>query len=402
MSYMTTGEVEARKVTVDDILFMREIENPTPEEITEIERELSIQDDAPDMKRAAAISGPVLTCLATVEPQPVSWLWPQRIARGKLTLLFGEPGLGKSFATIDMAARVSAGTAWPDGVEIESPGSVILISAEDDLADTIRPRLDRAGADVRRVVALEAVQAVADEGRITERSFTLADIGHLKDALDRTPDTRLVVIDPVSAYLGGRDGHRNDEIRGLLSPLSKLAADYGAAVVMVTHSNKGAGARAVHRAMGSLAFLAAARAAWLVVRDESLPDRRMFLPVKNNIGNDKQGFAFSIIDGAVSWERDPIYTTADQALSSAEGDGKPGPEPEALDAAKEWLSEMLKLAPVMVATVETEARAAGISARTLRRAKESLGVRSRREQFTKGWEWNLPEQTGQGGQGVQR
>ncbi len=337
--------------------------------------------------------GPVLTRLSGVEPQLIRWLWAQRIARGKLTLVFGEPGLGKSFFSIYLIARTTSGGEWPDGTEVTDTGSAIIISAEDDLADTIRPRLDAAGADVSKVVALEAVRSIGADGRTAERSFTLADIGHLRDALNCTPNCRLVIIDPVSAYLGGKDGHRNDEIRGLLAPLAKLAAAHGVAIVMITHSNKGAGARAVHRAMGSLAFLAAARAAWLVVRDEARPDRRMLLPVKNNIGDDKRGFAFSIVDGALAWERDAIYTTADQALSSAEGDGKSGPDPEAMEAAKDWLMELLKAGPVAAATVKEECAAAGMNYRTVHRAKDSIGVRSYREQFGGAWTWKLTEKS---------
>src|SRR5205814_1078857 len=145
-----------------------------------------------------------------------------------------DPGLGKSFMTLDLAARVSTGSPWPDGTECER-GAAIIISAEDDIADTIRPRLDRARADVSRIVALEAISQPNAENRLIERSFTLADVGHLRDALATRDDFKLVVIDPVSAYLGGKDGHRNDEIRALLSPLAKLASECAVAVIMVTH-----------------------------------------------------------------------------------------------------------------------------------------------------------------------
>jgi hypothetical protein len=339
--------------------------------------------------------GPILTCLADVEPKEIDWLWLRRIALGKLTLIAGDPGLGKSFVTLDMIAKVTTGSPWPDGSR-PPIGDAILITAEDDLADTIRPRLDAAGADVRRVVSLRAIAALNDRGKCTERSFTLADIPHLADALNQHPECRLVVIDPVSAFLGGKDGHRNDEIRGLLAPLARLAADHRVAIVMVTHLSKGGSSgRAMYRAMGSLAFAAAARAAYLVIPDEAQPTRRLMLPIKNNVGNDRDGFAYTIqgegMRATVVWEKTPVTITADQALAASTGDGTPGPDPEALDAAKEFLVEMLAQGPVPAGRAEAEAKQARVSGRTLRRAKAALGVRSIKDRYTGMWMWRLPD-----------
>src|SRR6478672_10265157 len=120
----------------------------------------------------AGLPVPRLTCLADVAPQPVRWLWPGRIALGKLTLICGDPGLGKSFLTLDLAARLSAGRAWPDGAApVAGAGSAVLITAEDDAADTIRPRLDAAGADVSRIVALDSVVWRDERGWVKERTF---------------------------------------------------------------------------------------------------------------------------------------------------------------------------------------------------------------------------------------
>jgi RecA-family ATPase len=206
-----------------------------------------------------------LVRLADAEPQPVEWLWPDRIAIGKVTTIAGDPGLGKSFLTLWLASLLSRGGAFPDrpGEPIE-PGETILLSAEDDVNDTIRPRLDVAGADVSRVFAL-TTGATAD-GSFAPFDLT-TDIPGLEEILGQKPDVRLLVIDPVSAYLGETDENKNGQIRGLMTPLSDLASRHRIAVVLVTHMNKATGLKAIYRATGSLAFVAAARTVWLVAKD---------------------------------------------------------------------------------------------------------------------------------------
>ncbi len=157
---------------------------------------------------AAEVPGPVLRCLADVEPREVQWLWPGRVPLGRISLLVGRPGEGKSFLTTDMTAHVSTGRTWPDGSACPC-GSVILVSAEDDPHDTIRPRLDAHGADVRRVHLLATVRRRGEGGRLVEAMFTLEDLPALAEALDRQPDCRLIVIDPIGSFIGGgTDSHR--------------------------------------------------------------------------------------------------------------------------------------------------------------------------------------------------
>ncbi len=145
---------------------------------------------------------PIVICLADVEPREVDWLWPGRIPAGRITLLVGKPGEGKSFLTTDLAARVSTGTPWPDGSPCHR-GSVLLLSAEDDPGDTIRPRLDAHYADASRVHMLSAVRRRTTEGTLRDTVFTLADVEALERTLAGIPDCRLVVIDPIGSYLGG-------------------------------------------------------------------------------------------------------------------------------------------------------------------------------------------------------
>ena len=341
--------------------------------------------------------GPVTVCLADVKPETIRWLWPLRVPLGKLTLIAGDPGLGKSLITIDIAARTSSGIGWPDirGERFE-PGGVVILNAEDDLADTIRPRLDAAGADVSRISALRAVQHYDPEtGNASEAPFCLTtDLPALETAIQRCADCRLVIVDPVSAYLGRTDSHSNAEVRGLLAPLSDLAARHGVAVVAVTHLRKGEGP-AVYRAMGSLAFMAAPRAVWAVSKDSDDPEkrRRFMLPVKVNIAADVQGLAYRVISAdsadspVIAWEAEPVTLSADDALSSerSRSEGQ-----TALDEAIDWLRNVLREGQVKARDVKERAEDDGIAPRTLDRAKAKLCVVAAPDGYRGPWVWRLP------------
>src|SRR5699024_2823682 len=161
-------------------------------------------------------------------------------------LIAGDPGLGKSFLTLDIAARTSTGVGWPDAKQPFEPGNVVLLSAEDDVADTIRPRLDAAGADVARIVAIEAVRDLDQQGEPAMRPVDVSqDVRHVEAAMDGLAKPKLVVVDPISAYMGETDSHKNAETRAMLAKLADLAARRGVAVVCVSHLNKGAGRSAV-------------------------------------------------------------------------------------------------------------------------------------------------------------
>jgi hypothetical protein len=239
----------------------------------------------------------------------------------------------------------------------------------------VRPRLDAAGADLSRVLVLQPKGT---------RHFTLErDLPQLERALRRRKDARLLVVDPVSAYLGGIDSHVNAEVRGLLAPLAALAAKYGVAVLCVTHLNKGAGGSPLYRATGSLAFTAAARAFWLVGKDRQKPSRKLFLPVKANLTAQPTGLAFSILpsteDPAVpvlAWEPEPVTVSAEEALAEP---ARERPRNKAADFLREELADGPRKAS------ELSGR---FSEKTLDRAKAELGVRSVRHKDR--WYWELP------------
>lgn len=370
--------------------FERDASSATPDAVAELVeragREFSaLAATVPGVKGAGG-SGRSLTCrpFAEIAPERLEWLWPDRIPMGTVTLLFGDPGLGKSMLTVDLAAAVSRGGRLPDGAQAPG-GAVLFLSAEDDAGTTIRPRLDAAGADVERV----------HEIRVPGRWFSLADdLKGLEAEVERIGDVRLVVIDPVSAFLGSTDSHRNADVRQLLGPLVEMAGRSGVALILVTHLNKGTGTKALYRATGSLAFVAAARAAWAVVQDPEDSERRLFLPAKSNLGPKVAGLAYRIKgrDGdspVLDWEPGPVDVDVDSVIGAQAGSGGGS---TARDAAAKFLQELLDQGPCPAKEVRSEADRTGLSWVTVRRAAEHLRVVNTKRGFGAGgcWYWSLP------------
>lgn len=334
---------------------------------------------------------PNLVCMQDVEPRPVSWMWRHRIASGRISLLVGMPGCGKSFVSCDMAARVSKGVPWPDGAPCER-GSVLFITAEDDPGDTIRPRLDAHHADVSRVHLLAGAKRIELDGKQSEVMFTLAELPILEDALERIDQCRLIVVDPIGSFLGGNtDSHRDNEVRSVLAPLSKLAERYGAAVLVVAHRRKSVSGVADDAALGSRAFTGLARSVWHLSKDSDDPKRRLLLPGKCNLSAEPDGLAFTIAGdpASIAWEPDPVAMSADDALTKERSAAEVG-ERSAHDEAADWLREALAEGPKHAKELKRLALDDGIKARTLERAKSSLGIEHSREGFKGPWLWSMP------------
>ncbi|HMO94387.1 MAG TPA: AAA family ATPase [Pirellulaceae bacterium] len=334
----------------------------------------------------------ILNQLNQITREQLEWLWPGRIPLGKLTLLAGDPGLGKSFVTLDLAARVSRGESWPDlPLFKQRPGKAIIMNCEDDSADTIAPRLDKAGADGANVYLLEGVRT-GDQRRMFSLEF---DLPLLEQSLQQIGEARLIVIDPISAYCGKIDSHKNSDVRGMLAPLAELAARYRVAILCITHLSKSGGAKAVYRAMGSLAFAAAARAVWAISKDADEPERRLFLPAKLNLAKDPDGLAYRIVDGRVAWEELPVTMHADDAIAAElqhqTSNNHRGQERREAVA---WLRSELASAPIPSTQIIADAKEQGFSERTLRRAFGELGGRSKKGSDGV-WQWSLPNQLGQ-------
>ncbi len=353
-----------------------------PPEITELEA-----------ARASEAPRARLVTLSDVTPSRVKWLWPGLIPLGKITILDGDPGLGKSTAMLDIAARVTTGRPMPDG----SPGvegSVILLSAEDDPSDTIRPRLEAARADLSRVHLLSAIQTPEGE-RLPELPL---DLPCLKEAISQNvaPLASLVVIDPLMAFLGGDvNSHRDQDIRRALAPLKKLAEDTGAAIVIVRHLNKAIGGDPLYRGGGSIGIIGAARSGLLVAKDPEDETRRVLAMTKSNLAALMPALGFRIVEhsGAIAldWLGKTTHTAA--SLLAAPQDEE---ERSQLGEAKEFLAQELSDGRVPADEIGKLARKAAISERTLKRAKAALGVKSKKEGFEGIWYWSLPEKVPRG------
>jgi putative DNA primase/helicase len=341
----------------------------------------------------------VSRCAAEIAPEKIDWLWPGRLARGKHTCIAGEPGTGKSQLSIGIIAAVTTGGEWPCGEGRAPLGNAIILSAEDGAADTIVPRLLAAGADLRRVHVVSAVR----NGDGTRRALTLQhDLDLLEKEIARVGDVALVVVDPVSSYLGKADSHKNSEVRGVLEPLSEMAEHTRVAILSVTHFSKGGAnntTKALHRFIGSIAFTGAPRAAFAVIEDAEHDGRRLFLHAKNNLARAPQGLAFrleqsligdGIVPSRILWEAEPVPITANEALAAEAA----GTETRTAKAdAMEFLQAALASGPVPAAEVNRMAREHGLTAKAIRSAREALRVKIDRDGFGPGSKslWSLPD-----------
>ena len=259
---------------------------------------------------------------------------------------------------------------------------MLLLSAEDGLADTIRPRLDTLGADATRIHHLAVLRAGEHE-----RAIQLADTAALEQAIAETR-ARVLIIDPMSAYLGSTDSHRDAEVRGLVAPLAALAERTGVAILGIMHLSKGTQRPAIYRAIGSIGFAAAARIVLAVVADDECDDRRILAPVKSNLSAPPAALAYALAEGRLVWEPDPVSDVDVDALLAG-----PGLDRQEHREADAWLREALAEGPMLSRDVEPAAEQAGIARRTLFRAKHRLHVVAERVggYGQKGkWYWRLP------------
>lgn len=313
-----------------------------------------------------------ITAADQVVAQPLSWLWPERLPLGKLLILDGDPDLGKSLLALDLCARLSTGRPFPDGRLGPGPANALVLSAEDTAADTIVPRLRRLGADLQRVFVWQ--RAGHDEDW-PWRFPAHAD--RLDDALHRT-DARLAVLDPVTAFLDDSVLCASDQsVRRALAPLIHLADKHRCALLMLRHLNKQGGSRAVYRGLGSIAFVAASRFAMLVARDPLSPARCVLAQVRNSLAGPQPSLLYRLTAAdsalpAVDWlGTSPIL--ADELLADAAPRGQ-GPR----DRAATFLEQYLATGPRTARDIWAAAQQASLSARTVQRAKRSLGIRCRR------------------------
>jgi putative DNA primase/helicase len=334
-----------------------------------------VKDDLEERARNQPHHDCTIINLSTVTPKPISWLWPGRIPLGMFVLIAGQPGVGKTTISHSIAAILSTGGKWPFSDHRAAPGTVIILTAEDDPKYTLVPRLMAAGADLKRINLIKSVARQYDDRVIDAQVLLSEDMHQLHGVLEDYPDTKLLILDPLSAYLGVKDSHRDADVRQVLGPLTDLAASHGVTVLGITHLSKNTANSAMSRFMGSTGIIAAARAAFLVAEHE---EQLLMLPVKSNVAKKQNGLVYKIQSATVA---DNIETSciewigetdldADDALAS-QAAYKSAPKK---NDAIEFLNDILKDGPVSVEDIYKAAEKVGIAERTIRRAYDDLSI----------------------------
>jgi AAA domain/DnaB-like helicase N terminal domain len=321
-----------------------------------------------------------VACMADIEPETVAWLWFPFIPKGKVTIIEGDGGIGKSWLTCAIASAISRGVGLPASDPFEA-GSTLFLSAEDGLADTLRPRLDGVGADVSRIYALN-------------EPLTLDTIGLIKlenEIIKYAP--ALVVIDPLFAFTGGKvDIHRANEARTVSAPLAAIAERHGCAIVAVRHLSKSRGnGNAGSAGIGSVDFYAAARSVLLVGKDPDDESKRALCQIKNNLAAFGEPQGYTIEGGRFFWTG-ASDLTAGRILSFASDIDECDAQAEAV----EFLRAALKDGPRPAKEVKAEAMQAGLTEQNLRTARARLKIKPTKEGGEFGgkgakWMWQLPD-----------
>lgn len=326
---------------------------------------------------------PDLIRLADVVARPVAWMWEPFIPLGMLSMLSGDPGAGKSFIALAVAAGLTRGRLL-DG-RIVDPAVVLYLSIENPLAQSIRPRFDALGGDPALFFALRGT-LFTEDGEEQRGAVTLAHIPILEGAIRQT-GARLVIVDPIQSYLGATvDLHRSNETRPVMDGLAMLAEKHDCAVLLLRHLSKQSGGKAIHRGLGSIDLTGAVRSEMLAGSPPDEPGTRALVHIKSNVGRLGNTIGFSIdAEGRFSWTGECSLTAADLLAAPA------GPGDRKLAEASQWLSEQLREGSREQKELRKVAEDAGIAYPTLRRAKDALRVQAHKAGMRGPWMWGLPQ-----------
>lgn len=334
--------------------------------------------------------GPALKVvrLRDVVPEELEWVWYRRMPRAMATLLAGDPGLGKSYLSLDIATRISKGSPWPDGSGMAPRGRVLIVSAEDHLAKIIQPRLAKLGANLDLIdyVPIEVPTGESDEYEFLDLTMHLDRIG---GELQRS-ETVLLIVDPITSFMPGVDSNKDTEVRNLLMRISKMAELTNCTALCIKHINKTrAESNALYRVGGSIAFSGGARSVMLVGNHPEDPTTFVLAAGKSNYSEKPDSILYSIKadgtdTGVFTWG-EAITLTADDMLIRASK-----PRESAIDKGKEFLAAYLASGPARATTVVEAAKTAGIGHSSLNKAKAELGVITKRIGPDRYWQWSLP------------
>jgi Bifunctional DNA primase/polymerase, N-terminal/AAA domain/Primase C terminal 1 (PriCT-1) len=330
------------------------------------------------------ISRPHLIWLSDVKSTPISWLWEPYIPRGMITILSGNPGVGKTFICLAISAALSRGEQVVSRLSTE-PVNVLYLTTENSPEHVLRPRFDTLNGDPSRFIYLSET-LYQEEDTEMHGTIRLSDTEQLKLAVVES-QASLVIIDPLQSFLGASvDLHRSNETRPILDGLSRIAEHQNCAIVIVRHLSKGIGGSAIYRGLGSIDLTGAARSELLVATDPTDSARRILAHAKSNLGRQGDSITYTINDdGTLLWGL-ASELTADALLMAPPTEEARKPVTEA----KEFLTEVLANGPQKSIDVQEQARARGIKDATLRRAKEALEIVKRPAGFGESWCLELP------------
>ena len=350
----------------------------------------------PAAKRIPLNDGVILVCGGNITPKPVTWLWQYWLAQGKLHVLAGAPGQGKTTIALALCATVTVGGRWPDGSRC-TPGNVLIWSGEDDPADTLLPRLMAMGGNPKRVYF---VDGVANNGEVT--TFDPArDMTQMLGAIDKIGGIQLLIVDPIVSAVAG-DSHKNTEVRRALQPLVDLAASCNCAVLGISHFSKGGqGQDPTQRVIGSVAFGAVARVVMVAakVKSEDGTDRRIFARSKSNIGPDDGGFEYHIEQTEVlpgiqasyiEWGAAVAGTARELLTDPDDGDQTS----DTTDAADLLRAELVCDAWTSSEIASKPLKDAGFTKKQIWSASKKLKVGRKKDGMAGGWLWRLPAEIG--------
>lgn len=353
--------------------------------LTELQTGRDLNGDLLPYEPADLSRRPEILTLSQVEARDIDWLWRPYLPNQMLAMLSGDPGAGKTYIAMAISAAVTLGYEPNTGMP-NSPADVLCLSVENSPEYVLRPRFDKLGGDASRFHILRG--SVAGVGRNALRgSVKLSDVSLLRDALKRT-NARLVIVDPIQSYLGADiDAHRSNETRPVLDGLARLAEEHKCCILLVRHLGKAQTARAIHRGLGSIDLTGAVRTELMAGSSPKDAAQRALVQVKSNLGQFGASIGYAIeADGTFNWTGESQLTAS--AILAPELNGE---ETGRIAEARDFLSGALTQGARAVRDVQAEASQAGVSERTLKRAKADLGVISRKRGMSDIWEWVLPE-----------